>query len=70
MSEIEIGATYRHFKGGLYRVENIAHDSANITNLVVVYRAMATGLLWVRPLNEFDGRTGDGIQRFEKVVTS
>lgn len=40
---------YRHFKGGLYRVEGVAHHSETLEEMVV-YRALyGEGGLWVRP---------------------
>ena len=40
---------YRHFKGGLYRVEGIARHSETLEEMVV-YRALyGEGGLWVRP---------------------
>ena len=40
---------YRHFKGGLYRVEGVACHSETLEEMVV-YRALyGEGGLWVRP---------------------
>ena len=40
---------YRHFKGGLYRVEGVARHSETLEEMVV-YRALyGEGGLWVRP---------------------
>ena len=40
---------YRHFKGGLYRVEGVALHSETLEEMVV-YRALyGEGGLWVRP---------------------
>ena len=51
--EVKRGTMWRHFKGGLYLVEDIACDSHSAED-VVIYRAMnSTNLLWVRPLTEF-----------------
>lgn len=52
-SKLEIHGIYRHFKGNLYIVEDIARDSET-EELMVVYRALyGDNLLWVRPLEEF-----------------
>jgi hypothetical protein len=56
---------YRHFKGGLYEVVDIARDSETGEADTVVYRN-AKGELWVRPLamwNEVTDRWPDGIPR-------
>lgn len=66
----EIKGVYRHFKGGLYRLEDIATDSETLEE-VVIYRALyGDGGLWVRPKKMFfetvtrDGKT---FPRFERV---
>ncbi len=46
----EVGKTYRHYKGGLYRVIALAHHSETLEDLVV-YEALYTsdiGQFWVR----------------------
>ena len=51
--DVEIGAKYRHFKGGEYVVVAVAKDSENLEP-VVVYRALyGEGQVWVRPLSMF-----------------
>lgn len=46
--EIQPGL-YRHFKGGMYRVEGMARHSETMEEMVV-YRALyGDGGLWVRP---------------------
>ena len=53
MRELEIGKTYRHFKGKCYRVESTALDSETEETLVL-YRALyGEGKLWARPLEMF-----------------
>ena len=48
-----MGGVYRHFKGGMYRVEGTARD-AGTGETVVLYRALyGEGGLWVRPMEEF-----------------
>lgn len=53
MRELKIHGVYRHFKGNLYFVEDVAKDSETGKEMVV-YRALygARGL-WVRPLAMF-----------------
>lgn len=61
---------YRHFKGNLYEVIDIAHHSET-QEPMVVYRALyGEHGLWVRPLTMFYEtiqRDGKNIQRFQYV---
>lgn len=61
---------YRHFKGNLYEVIDIAHHSET-QEPMVVYRALyGEHGLWVRPLTMFFEtiqRDGKSIQRFQYV---
>jgi len=50
--ELKIGR-YRHFKGGEYEVIGVALDADDHTKELVIYRSLADGMLWVRPLVEF-----------------
>ena len=67
------GATYRHYKGGLYTVLMLAdHCGAGWTG--VVYKSIETGLTWIRPLHgNVSEKSGwmdpvaDGRSRFEEV---
>lgn len=59
MRELEIGKTYRHFKGNIYIVENIALDSENM-NEKVIYRALyGDQKLWVRDKKDFLSEVGE-----------
>lgn len=66
------GERYRHFKGGLYRIEHVALCSETQRS-IVVYRALSDGRVWTRPLDEFLGRAlshyshTDIGERFTKV---
>lgn len=53
MRKIEIGATYKHFKGNLYRVENIAKHSETGEDYVVYRQMYGEESLWIRPLGMF-----------------
>lgn len=53
MRKIEIGATYKHFKGNLYRVENIAKHSETGEDYVVYRQMYGEESLWIRPLDMF-----------------
>ena len=51
--DIIIKGIYRHFKGDLYIVEDIAINSETLEE-IVVYRALyGDNKLWVRPLSMF-----------------
>ncbi len=53
MRNLELKHIYRHFKGNLYYVEDIAIDADTCESLVV-YRAMyGDRKLWIRPLVDF-----------------
>lgn len=55
--EIKIKGVYKHFKGKLYLVEDIAIHSEDDTKYVV-YRALyGEGLLYIRPLDMFLSKT-------------
>lgn len=59
MREIKIGATYRHFKGNLYKVLDIVYDSESNDDKelkkVVIYQALyGENLKWARPYDMFN----------------
>ena len=57
---------YRHYKGGLYEVVDVAYHSENLEPMVV-YRALyGEGELWVRPASMWNERVGD-VFRFSFV---
>ena len=56
---IEIGKTYRHFKGNLYKVLDIVYDSESNNDeeykKIVVYQALyGDNLKWARPYDMFN----------------
>lgn len=54
---------YRHYRGGAYLIVARAIDEATLTPSVV-YRAMDTKVIWVRPLDDFmSGVEVDGVTR-------
>lgn len=64
-NEVKIG-TYRHFKGGIYEVVQIAIHSETMEKMVV-YRNTDSGQWWVRPVsmwNETVARDGKIFLRF------
>ena len=44
-----IGALYRHYKGGLYRVLTVARHSETLEEMVVYVNANDPALVWARP---------------------
>ncbi len=65
--EIKIKGIYKHFKGDLYLVEDIAYD-CETKDKIVIYRALyGDNSLWVRPLNNFKEEVNKNgqIYRFE-----
>lgn len=67
MNEVVVGATYRHFKGGVYFVNCIARDSSNPETRLVVYQSVSDHGWWTREINEFMETLPDGRPRFERV---
>lgn len=60
---------YKHFKGSLYEVIDIAKHSETEEEMVV-YRSLKNNTLWVRPLkmwNEIVKRDGKEYHRFTYV---
>lgn len=63
----EIGKTYRHFKGNLYKVIDIANHSETLEKMVV-YKPLKTGDTWVRPLAMWDEIVDEkGTKRFTQI---
>ncbi len=53
MRKVKIKGIYKHFKGKMYMVEDIAKDCETLED-VVVYRALYDNKqLWVRKYNDF-----------------
>lgn len=50
--DIKIKGIYRHFKGHMYIVEDIATCSETLDKLVI-YRSLEDNILWARPYNMF-----------------
>ena len=77
---IEIGKTYRHFKGNLYKIIDIVYDSESNNDeeykKVVIYQALyGDNLKWARPYDMFNSLVDkekypnvEQIYRFEEVV--
>lgn len=70
MKNVEIGATYRHYKGNLYKVLAVAKHSETLEDLVVYMALYGMGQVWVRPLsmwNETVEKDGKLVLRFTKI---
>ena len=69
INEVQLGK-YRHFKGNLYELIEVAHHSES-QEPIAVYRALyGDHGLWVRPLEMFletIERDGAEIQRFQHI---
>lgn len=52
MRNLKIKGVYRHFKGGLYIVEDIIYHSETCEKMVA-YRSLTDGKLWCRPYDMF-----------------
>ncbi len=61
------GSCWKHFKGNVYVVSEIARDCEEPGRFLVVYRSMK-GDVWVRPLPDFLGTHGSGVPRFEQIT--
>lgn len=68
--KVEVGALYKHYKGNLYEVVDVAILTEEI-GVGVIYRAQyGKNILFVRPLDVWLGETeyeGKIIKRFVKV---
>jgi hypothetical protein len=53
MRELKIKGVYKHFKGDLYLVEDIAYHSETKEKYVVYRRLYGDCGLWIRPIDMF-----------------
>ena len=53
MNQIKIKGIYKHFKGDLYLVEDIAYNSETEEKMVIYRSLYEEGKLWARPYNSF-----------------
>ncbi|MBY0539138.1 DUF1653 domain-containing protein [Patescibacteria group bacterium] len=55
VTDIQEGARYQHYKGGMYTVVAVAKNATNAADgvSVVVYRAEKDGAVYVRNTDEF-----------------
>ncbi len=50
MTNIQIGKTYKHYKGNLYKVLGIGKHSET-TEDMVIYQSLKDNQIWLRPIN-------------------
>ena len=65
------GGKYKHFKGNLYEVINIARCSETLEEFVVYKALYGDYGLWIRPLKMFTESVivnGEDVQRFQFIV--
>lgn len=64
MQEVKINGIYRHFKGDLYLLVDVAFDAETLEKLVV-YRALYGEFkLWVRPYDNFFEEVNKNNQKY------
>lgn len=62
-----IGSTWRHYKGGFYRVIAVGKLESTLEPVVVYQSSDGNGTVWVRPLENFDEVVSPGVQRFTRI---
>jgi len=71
----KVPATHRHYKGGKYTVICIGKVEANPRYRMVVYRCCKTGVVWIRPLGDFEAwvddprKPGKWVRRFKNITS-
>lgn len=69
-TEAVIGNKYRHYKGGLYKVINIAiHTETD--EALVIYQGLDTNKVWARPKEMFEETIeidGEITNRFQQLT--
>lgn len=53
MRELKINGIYRHFKGNIYQVIDVAFDSETLEEVVIYKRVQGDGSLWIRKKEMF-----------------
>ncbi len=53
MKTVKVNGIYKHYKGDLYLVIDIAYDSETLEEMVVYRELHSDNKLWVRPLKMF-----------------
>lgn len=63
--KIVIGGVYKHFKGGFYKVLNLATHSETKEPMVVYQALYGDRAIWVRPATMWLEEVRPGVRRFE-----
>ena len=64
--EIKIGATYQHFRGGMYKVLGLGKHSETLEELVVYQHLDGEKEIWARPIKMFFGEVEKDGQKFTR----
>lgn len=60
---------FKHFKGGIYRVLNVAVHTETNENLVIYCPIDQPDTIWARPLSMWNEEVKPGVKRFERIKT-
>ena len=67
IQKIEIGKTYRHYKGNMYKIIAMAKHSETLEDMIV-YSSVVDNKTWVRPYSMWNETVDDkGTIRFSIV---
>lgn len=67
MQKIEIGKTYKHYKGNVYKIIALAKHSETLEDMIV-YQAVTDNKTWVRPATMWCEKiNNDGTLRFTLI---
>ena len=58
---------YRHYKGGLYRVLFLSKHTES-GEILVNYQSVIFGSYYSRPLESWNGKTDQGLYRFQEII--
>lgn len=64
MKEVKIKGIYKHYKGDLYIVEDIAKHSETLETMVVYRGLYENSPLWVRPISLFIDEVNKNGQKY------
>jgi hypothetical protein len=61
MQEIEIGKTYKHYKGNVYKIIALGKHSETLEDMIV-YQSVKNGDVWIRPKRMWNETINDDNQ--------